>query len=85
MTSDNASRSNCSARDASSLACSWIVPALPASSTICSISSLEMRASRNVVRSENGRSTTFELAVSSHTSGLAISESSTSGLAMISA
>ena len=85
ITSRSARRSKSSARDASSLACSWMAPVFAASSTICSSSSFEMRDSEKLVRSENGRSTRFEVAVSSQTIGLAMRDSTASGLATSSA
>ena len=85
MTSLSVSRSKSSARDASSLACSWMAPVLAASSTICSSSSFEMRASMKLVRSENGRSTRFEAAVSNQTIGFAMRDSAAIGLAISSA
>ena len=85
ITSCSDSLSNSSAREAISLACSCRAPVSAASSTICCSSSLEMRASMKLVRSANGRSTTFELAVRNQTIGRASQASHSSGLAMSSA
>jgi hypothetical protein len=85
MTSRSTKRSKSSARLASSLACSWIAPVLAASSTICSSSSFEMRASVKFVRSENGFSSRFEAAVRNQMMGLATRDSQAMGLATTSA
>ena len=85
ITALSVSRSKSSAREASSLACSWMAPVFAASSTICSSSSFEIRDSEKLVRSENGRSIRFEVAVSSQTIGLAIRDSHAIGLAASSA
>jgi hypothetical protein len=52
-------------------ACGSSEPPIEASSTICWISSLESRASVNVVRSPNKRSTTLDAPVRNATSGRA--------------
>ena len=85
ITSLRRRRSNCRARDASSLACSWIAPVCAASSTIFSNASFEIRDSEKLVRSENGRSTRFDVAVSSQTIGDARRDSHAIGLAISSA
>ena len=85
MTSRSTRRSKSSARVASSLAWTWIAPVLPASSTICSSSSFEMRASVKLVRSENGFSNRFDVAVRNQTTGLAMRDSQAIGLATRSA
>jgi hypothetical protein len=85
MTSRRVSVSNWSAREASSLACSWIAPDRAASSTSCSISSFETRASMKLVLSESGRSRRFELAVRNQTRGLMAYDRAESGRATTSA
>jgi hypothetical protein len=82
ITSPSTSLSNCRAREAISLACSCRAPVSAASSTICWISSLEMRASRKVVRSRKGLRITFELTVMNQTTGRASQDSASSGLAI---
>jgi len=70
---------NARAREVISAVGASRAPAFPASSTSCSISSTESRASVKVVRSPNGRRTTFDAAVSSHTTGRASPERARSG------
>jgi hypothetical protein len=73
------------AREAISPATASTEPVSVASSTICWISPGERRASVKVVLSPKTRSTTLELAVSSHTMGRIACESRSSGRAMSSA
>ena len=85
ITSPAVSSRKARAREAISAVGGSSEPAFPASSTSCSSSSAERRASVKVVRSPKGRSTRFEVLVRSQTSGRASWESHRSGFPTTSA